>query len=429
MFPSDGGCAAAQMPERARTVQWPAVPNFYSIYTTRAPRVQEPYMVLPDYHGRSLVNLMSSLAIALGGEAQLYPPLHVLAPSELQRSRNIVLLVIDGLGYDYLQEASRAGPFAQRLRAPVTSVFPSTTASAITTFLTGTAPQQHGLTGWHMYFREIGSVITVLPFRPRHGGASLSEAGVTVQALLGPTSFFDRIPARSFVVGPQRIIHSDFNVTFCGSAERRSYSSLPEMFHAMAGIVQAGGERRYVYAYWPELDGLAHEHGVGSRKVAEHLAEIETAFDAFVQRIRGSNTTVVVTADHGFIDTAPEMLIELDAHPVLSGTLTVPLCGERRLAYCYVRAGREAEFERYVGERLGEYVDVHQSQRLVDEGYFGLGPPHPRLVDRIGDYTLIMKRNAVIKDWVVGERRYTQIGVHGGVSGQEMYVPLIVATA
>ena len=58
-----------------------------------------------------------------------------------------------------------------------------------------------------------------------------------------------------------------------------------------------------------------------------------------------------------------------------------------------------------------------------------MGLPHPRLHERIGDYTLIMKEKAVIKDWLPGEPRYVQIGVHGGVTAQEMYVPLIVAEA
>ncbi|HZA28524.1 MAG TPA: hypothetical protein VE735_02825, partial [Gammaproteobacteria bacterium] len=68
------------------------------------------------------------------------------------------------------------------------------------------------------------------------------------------------------------------------------------------------------------------------------------------------------------------------------------------------------------------------SEELIKGGYFGLGPPHPRLQERIGDYTLIMKDGYVIKDWLPGEERYRHIGVHGGMSAAEMYVPLIVVT-
>ena len=91
---------------------------------------------LPDYHGGSLVNLMSSIATALGGSSP-YPPLAALPPQAMAGARHLVLLVVDGLGFDYL--SSRDGALRSHLRGRLTSVFPSTTASAIPTFLTGLA--------------------------------------------------------------------------------------------------------------------------------------------------------------------------------------------------------------------------------------------------------------------------------------------------
>lgn len=181
-----------------------------------------------------------------------------------------------------------------------------------------------------------------------------------------------------------------------------------------------------MYAYWPELDRLAHECGVGSREVGEHLDAIDTAFDAFLGRIAGSDTTVVVTADHGFVDAAPEEAIELAAHPALARTLLLPPCGEQRAAYCYVRARQERAFADYVA-RFADRVELHEAEALVAAGVFGLGAPHPRLHERVGDYVLIMKQNAVIKAWLSGEPQFEHIGVHGSTSPEEMYVPLIVA--
>jgi hypothetical protein len=37
-----------------------------------------------------------------------------------------------------------------------------------------------------------------------------------------------------------------------------------------------------------------------------------------------------------------------------------------------------------------------------------------------------MQGRGTIKDWMPGEQRYTLVGVHGGVSEQEMLVPLVV---
>ena len=45
--------------------------------------------------------------------------------------------------------------------------------------------------------------------------------------------------------------------------------------------------------------------------------------------------------------------------------------------------------------------------------------------ERTGDYTLVMRDGYAIRDWVPGEKRLRQVGVHGGVSREEMHVPLV----
>lgn len=382
-------------------------------------------MSIPDYHGGSIVNLMASLIGALGGEEELYPPLRGLEPKALD-TRNVVLFVIDGLGYEYLLTQRPDGALARHLRARMTSVFPSTTATAITTFLTGTAPQHHALTGWFMYFREIGSIAAVLPYQARHGNAPLA---VPPEALLGHVPVFDRMPVRSYAVAPQSIAHSAFNTAHLGRAKLAPYATLEQMFEAVTRIVRTPGERQYVYAYWPELDRLGHKYGMGGHRAAEHLAQLDVAFESFLERIAGSDTSVVVTADHGFVDPTPERTVALEAHPGLAATLVLPPCGEPRVAYCYVSADQREAFVDYVGERLSAYAELYESEFLIDSGWFGLGTPHPRLRERVGDFTLVMKDNAMLESWLLGEKSFRFAGVHGGTSSAEMYVPLILAQA
>lgn len=390
-----------------------------------ATRDRQDAPVLPDYRGGSLVNLMSSIAAALGGSTP-YPPLAALPPAALAGARHVVLLVVDGLGLDTLSRHD--GALRRHLRGSMTSVFPSTTASAIPTFLTGLAPQQHGLTGWNMYFREIGAVIAPLPFRVRTGRHALRDAGVTPATLFGLTPLFDRLPLPCHVVSPRQIVHSDFNVALSGRAQRHGYDSLQEMFEQIAGLVQRDAPRSYVYAYWPQLDSLAHEHGCRSEAVAAAFAELDAAFAALLDLVQRSGSVVIVTADHGFIDTSPADTLDLDDHPALRDTLLLPLCGEPRVAYAYVRCGRAQAFEDTVRAELGDRVDLYRSASLLQQGWLGLGTAHPALADRIGDYVLIPRGNAILRDWLQGEPRHVHIGVHGGTSAPEMRVPLIVAS-
>jgi len=384
-------------------------------------------MLQPDYQSGSIVNLMASLSLGLGAGSQGYLPLPSLAPGRLKPYRNIVLLVIDGLGHQQLARAPSGSTLRAHLQGRITSVFPTTTATAITTFFTGLAPQQHGLTGWHTWFRELGCVLRVLQMRPRYGGAALAEAGIDAARLFGHVPLFDRLRAHCHVIAPQHIARSDFNTAHRGRALLHDFLTAEQMFAHITGIVRSARERSYVYAYWPQLDAIAHAHGSGSDAAQEHLAGLDAGFARFIAGIAGSDTLVIVTADHGIIDTEPQRVIELEQHPELAETLVLPLCGEPRVAYCYVQPERAREFEGYVRRELAPYATLWPSRDLVARNFFGQGMPHPRLHERIGDYTLIMKDNYVIKDWLLAEPRYSQVGVHGGLSEQELYVPLIVA--
>jgi predicted AlkP superfamily pyrophosphatase or phosphodiesterase len=381
-------------------------------------------LILPDYHGGSLVNLMSSITTALGGTSP-YAPLAALPPESLAAARHVVLLVVDGLGLDYL--LGHDGALRRHLQGQLTSVFPSTTASAIPAFLTGLAPQQHGLTGWHMYFREIGAIAAPLPFRVRAGRHALRAAGVSPQDLFGLTPLFDRLPLPCHVVSPNHIIHSDFNVALSGRARRHGYSTLDEMFGLLAGLMRSDEARSYIHAYWPQHDSLAHEYGVGSEAVAEAFEALDTGFAQLLENARDSDSVVIVTADHGFIDTTPADTLDLDDHPDLRATLLLPLCGEPRMAYAYVRSGRESRFEEIVHSRFGERVWLMKSEEVMSRGWLGPGSPHPALQDRLGDYVLIPRGRTILRDWLKGEVRHTHIGVHGGLSAAEMTVPLVVA--
>jgi hypothetical protein len=379
-------------------------------------------MVLPDYR-QSIVNLMASIAEGLG-TAPLHVPLPGLDPDLIRAARRVILLVVDGLGDDFLM--ARGGCLRHYRQSRLTSVFPSTTASAIPAFLTGLAPRQHASTGWHMYFRELGAIAAPLPFRTRLGHQPLSAARISAQGLFGLTPLAERLAVPCHVVSPHAIVHSEFNVALAGRASRHGYASLAEMFQVMLRLAQGPERRAYIHAYWPDLDSLAHAHGIASPEAAAAFAALDTAFAGFVEALRGTGSLVLVTADHGFIDTCPADTIDLDDHPELRRTLLLPLCGEPRVAYAYLRSGREGTFEAYVRERLADQVDLYPSQELMEQSWFGPGSSHAALADRIGDFTLVAKGRSILRDWLPGEERYVHIGVHGGVSAAEMHVPLVL---
>jgi hypothetical protein len=382
-------------------------------------------MVRPDYAGGGFANLIASIVEACGG-APRHAPLSALPAAELAQASNVLLLIIDGLGDNYLRREGTGGALLSRRRGAITSVFPSTTASAITTSYTGWTPLEHGLTGWFTLFGEAGCVGAPLPFQRR---GEKSPLGVPPASVYRAGSLFDGLRHRGIVVSHRSIVDSTYNLHHCGRAERRAYDKLEGMVEQTVSALKSGPGPKFVYAYWPEFDALSHRFGNGSAPTRAHFRAVDAAFGELMDRLAGTDTLVVATADHGFIDSVGADALEFADAPGLSALLRYPLCGESRLAFCHVQQGREREFMQRAGDWLGERAQVRPSVELAEEGWFGGGDAHPRFAERIGDVALVMHGRATVKDWTPGEPRHRHVGHHGGASADEMMIPLIVGRA
>ena len=389
-------------------------------------RREEGIVAIPPDPSNGIVNLMGSVIEGLGGASCSAPPIKALSPEEIRDYRQILLLVVDGLGMTPLTALSPNGVLARSLRSKMTSVFPSTTATAITSLMSGLYPVEHGLTGWHMYFRELGTILAVLPGKPRYGGVPWGPSGVDVKRLLSLPTVFDHVKTPSTLLMPRYIAESPFNRALRGSAGVVSYTGLPDFFERLAEGIHANSGRHYHYGYWSEFDHIAHTHGSLSPEAQNHLHAFEAGFEVFLSKIEGSSTLVVVTADHGFIDHDPALVTSLWDYPEIEASLSLPLSGEARAAYAYVKSGQEGSFERHVTNLLGNRLDLYRSTDLLARGWFGFGREHPKFLDRIGDYVLVPKGRGIVRDRVFGEKKTEMVGYHGGIHPDEMWVPMIV---
>lgn len=380
-------------------------------------------LLLPDYD-RSIVNLVSSLALEDAPAAELYPPLIELDDARVAE-RPVALLVIDGLGYQFLQRFPDSH-LARHCLAKLTSCFPTTTSTAVTALALGLPAQQHGIPGWYTYMRELGGVVLPLPFMPRGGGSCYSRKGVQASQMLDVSALLPRLSRPVRVCSPAYISDSDYSRALYGRCRRGPFQGLEQFFEQLTtGLDQRGNP--LVWGYWTELDAMAHELGVDSPELAEHFWQIDQQFGQWLEWLAGSDTLVLVTADHGLIDCRDDQRLLLDSHPEIESMLRLPLCGEPRVAFCYLKPGAEKEFIDAVGQQAPGLFSAVSSDELLEADMFGRGQPSLRLRDRIGDLTLLAHDQAIIKDRLLQETSFNQRGVHGGLSAQELYVPLIVA--
>ena len=116
----------------------------------------------PDY-ANSTVNLASSVLSYFG-----ITPYHSTLPDAdnvlKNGARNVVLLVLDGLGRNSLEYHLKPGSFLRaHNRKYYSSVFPPTTTAATTSLLSGLSPLEHSWLGWNLYFPEIDKYVALFP--------------------------------------------------------------------------------------------------------------------------------------------------------------------------------------------------------------------------------------------------------------------------
>jgi hypothetical protein len=376
--------------------------------------------VLPDFGNGGIFGLARNLACWLRHEAS--PPEQ--SGLRLEGNGPVVLLVIDGLGDAFLQRHGQGSTILRYRQRRLTSVFPSTTASAVTTLLTGLSPARHGLTGWFMHDRRFGGVIAPLPLYRRGAGALLSPA--LTPRLFPYDGMFRRSKVAATMISPQDIAWSPFSRRHGRGAELRGYSR-PDAFvpAILEAASQPGSARRFIHAYYPRFDAICHHYGAHSAKAISEFARIDSFFDQLLKGLAGRGASVILTADHGFIDAPERRHLRLHQLPKLKAMLDSPLAGERRVVFCRVRPGAEPDFEALAREQLRGRAVVQPSARLVEAGFFGPGAVNPRLAERCGTHVLLMEAGWTLSDRMPRERLHRMVGVHGGLSADEMWVPLV----
>lgn len=396
--------------------------------------------LMPSYNGFGLANLTPTIAHWLkAGELPASIMDKAILENFQDHYQNVVLVLVDALGYNQLVRLMNAGkaPLWQKQLEkgklfPLTSISPSTTASALTTIWTGTTPNQHGVIGYEMWLKELGLIMnnilhTPITFRGDIGG--LSRAGFE------PTRFMNQIPlgqrfskygVESHAFLPAGIANSGLSMMHLPGSHLHAFTAESDMFLNMRDLLNAPSrQRRFVYGYWSYVDGLMHRYGTYDERVTEQFFDFSNAF--FRLLVSGlteqakKDTLILVTADHGSVETPVDEHFNLANHPDFRKLLTMSPTCEGRLPFFYLKQGSESAVREYFEQAWPGKFILLTRQQVLDLKLLGNGQDHPDLEDRIGDLVAIPRGKAYL--WWP-EKANTMQGRHGGLHPDEMLVPL-----
>ncbi len=372
--------------------------------------------VFPDFE-HSIVNVATTLAQFLGKE-----PKHAVLPKLAERLKsdykNVVYIVIDAMGSKILEKNLPADSFLRQHQIEtVTSVFPSTTASATTSLISGLTPSEHGWFAWSVDFD--GEVVELFKNRNHYTREFIADPDFAHHKLPYQKFFDDvKIDREIYTCLPDKIsskIHSPHEVEF---------HTLGQMFRRLHQICQKP-DKKFVYNYFPDLDSVMHTYGTTARRSRNLLRKIERKIARLAKK--NPDTLFVMTADHGQIDLQGFAYFCDDTE--LQNCLAHPISLDPRGVCFKLKPGTDQAFQTAFKKYESDFT-LFKSQDLIHQCVFGDFQMHPEYQKRLGDYIAIGKstnKMAVFltRDQYLRKHRLYH-GMHTGLTADEMLVPVIV---
>lgn len=357
--------------------------------------------VLPPYDGACLCNVVPAL---------LEPPPDRPSwlPEVAWRAPQVVLVALDGLGFDQLDVRRAMVPtIASMQGGAICTVAPSTTATALSSLSLGAPPGEHGVVGYRINVR--GDVLNILRWQTPAGDA---------RTVIPP----DRIQSRPAFGGhrPPVVTRAEFAGTGFTAAHLadvrfHGWRTTSTLVTEVRNLLASG--ERFVYAYYDGVDKVAHEYGLEDHYEAELVATDRLVADIAGVLPRGA--VLVITSDHGQVHVG-DAIVPIADEVMKACEL---LSGEGRFRWLHAHEGAVDDLAAAAREMHGDRAWVRTRDEVFAEEWFG-----PKVSDdaaaRMGDVVLAAIDPVAFED-PADTGPYRLVARHGSLTGAEMRVPLL----
>lgn len=359
-------------------------------------------LVLPNY-SHCMLNTISSLRAYFN--CPYYYDLDPVMNRILQEKnyQNMVILLLDGLGENVLDYHLDSVDFLKKYRYYTnTAIYPSTTAAATTSIISGKAPLETGWLGWENYIEEINQNIILFNGKNYYTD---EPTGVDGYHFMPYKPFFE-------------------DMDICGKLIMPTFQEGEDPFSVFEKSLSSFDLSRpnIQYVYCTDPDKTMHEFGTYSVEAKKCISCLNQRVEEYVQGLP-ENTLCIITADHGHTPVKP---IEFWNCSPLLRMLERPPANDSRAITFKVKKELHQEFVTLFKSFFDYAYDLYPSDDLLKRGFFGpyLDKKHARVKDFLGDFMAIAKNeyhfNYKNKD------NFIMKSHHAGYTADEMLVPMII---
>jgi Type I phosphodiesterase / nucleotide pyrophosphatase len=403
--------------------------------------------VKPLYTSYCFSNIPSTVSFLLTGQGRSALPLDVFGSLPTSYAR-VVLLFVDGFGWRFFERYAEKYAFLKMalkrgVVSKLTSQFPSTTAAHATCIHTGLDVGQSGVYEWQYYEPLVDNIIMPLLFAYARRGErdSLKRAALPASAFYPRRTIYQDLKAHGvvpYIFQSKAYTPSTFSEVVFQGARVVPYTSLAHALTLLAEVVLAHkAPPYYYYLYFDRIDAMCHSYGPNSQQFEREVESFFAALDQlFYQQVHGKtrDALLIITADHGQVEVDPRQTVYLNRHLTgierflrlnAQGQPLVP-AGSARDMFLHIQDEHVDEACAALQQLLAGRAEVYRTADLIAQHFFGLREPSREFLSRVGNVVLLPYPHETT--WWYEEGRFDMhfLGHHGGLTAQEMEIPLLV---
>lgn len=357
---------------------------------------------------KSLINLSNSI-LKYFGVNTFHETLKEVDKILLEKEyKNVVLLLCDGMGSFNLKTNLSSNSFLIKNKIEdITTVFPPTTTAATTSALTGKTPSEHNWFGWNVYFKDTNETISLF-INKKKDNFEIPKLSVSKRNYMKYESIIDLINKNTN--NKAYYAYPFYQENPC--------NNLDEVINEITKLCSQQ-DKKFIYAYIVNPDKEMHTFGINSKEVKREINLINEKLEDLSKNLK--DTILIVSADHGLIDTET-IILKYDL-PEIYNLLERTTSIEART--CGIKLKKEVsheQFKKLYDKYLKKDFLCLTYEEVFKTQLFGMND-NKYLKDTIGDYLLVGIGNKAIN---YDETEPIFIGNHAGLTKRELEIPLII---
>jgi predicted AlkP superfamily pyrophosphatase or phosphodiesterase len=420
--------------------------NTTSLNAVNASKFSQGF-VKPLYDSYCFSNIPQTISFLLTGEGNSALPLDVFGNLPTTYDK-VILFFVDAFGWRFFERYAEKYEFLKTILktgvvSKMTSQFPSTTAAQATCMHTGLNVGQSGVYEWQYYEPLVDDIIMPLIFAYARAKEhdSLKHAAYPVEAFYPPQTIYQTLKTKgvvSYTFQHRAYAFSTYSNIALRGAQVVPYRNISEALTTLAEIIVTHkAPSYYYYLYFDRIDTFCHFHGANSQQFEQ---EVENFFklteQLFYKKVRGKvkDTLLIMVADHGQVEVDPQTTFYLDIQmPGIErylqtnqkGQLLVP-AGSARDMFLHVKEERIDEAIPLLQKHLEGKAEIYKTADLLAQQFFGSQQPSPTFLNRVGNVVILPYQHETV--WWYEEGRFAMhfLAHHGGLTAEEMEIPLMV---